>query len=64
MSITAASTSDIKRRDAASRLIVLAIDMLDEEPEQIVRDYLDHALGALQRVRQVDRSNEKEGNPK
>lgn len=58
MSTSAASTSDIKRRDAASRLIALAIDMLDEEPEQIVRDYLDHALGALQRVSEADRANE------
>lgn len=62
--MTAASTSDIKRRDAASRLIVLAIDLLDEEPEQIVRDYLDHALGALQRVNEADRANEVEVRPK
>ena len=55
MSIGAASTSDIKRRAAASRLILLAIDMLDEAPEQIVRDYLNHALGALERVRAADR---------
>ena len=39
------------RRTEATRLIALALDMLDDEREQIVRDYLDHALGALERVR-------------
>ncbi len=60
MNTSATSTNGIKRRNAASRLIVLAIDLLDEEPEQIVRDYLDHALGALQRVSEADRANEEE----
>ena len=62
--MTAASTSDIKRRDAASRLIAVVIDMLDEEPEQIVRDYLNHALGALERIREADRASDGEVRPK
>lgn len=64
MNTSSTSTSDIKRRDAASRLIVLAIDLLDEEPEQIVRDYLAHALGALERVREADRASDGEVRPK
>lgn len=43
------------RRDDAAQLIAVAIGMLDEEREQIVRDYLHHALGALDRVRAADR---------
>lgn len=39
------------RRTEVRRLIALALDMLDDEREQIVRDYLDHALGALDRER-------------
>ena len=54
MATSASSTRDDRRRDQASRLIALTIDMLDEESEQIVRDYLDHALGALERVREAD----------
>ena len=54
MNTSAASTNNIKRRGEASRLIAVAIDMLDEESEQIVRDYLNHALGALERVRDTD----------
>ena len=50
---TVSATGD-KRREQASRLIALAIDMLDDQSEQIVRDYLDHALGALKRVRDAD----------
>ena len=53
MDRTASATGD-KRREQASRLITLAIDMLDDQSEQIVRDYLDHALGALKRVRDAD----------
>ncbi len=54
MATSASSTRDDRRRNQAARLIVLAIDMLDEGSEQIVRDYLDHALGALERVRETD----------
>ena len=54
MATSASSTRDDRRRDQASRLIALTIDMLYEESEQIVRDYLDHALGALERVRGAD----------
>lgn len=39
------------RRLEAHRLIALALEMLDDEREQIVRDYLGHALEALQRLR-------------
>ena len=45
---------DDVRRDDAARLIAVAINMLDEDREQIVRDYLNHALGALERVREAD----------
>ena len=54
MATSVSSARDDRRRDQASRLIALAIDMLDENSEQIVRDYLDHALGALERVRAAD----------
>ena len=54
MKTSALSISDGKRREQASRLIELAIDMLDTDPEQIVRDYLAHALSALERVRDAD----------
>ena len=64
MNTSAAWTGNIKRRGEASRLIQLAIDMLDEEPEQIVRDYLNHALGALERVCEADRRHEGEVRPK
>ena len=60
MNTSAASTDNIKRRGEASRLIAVAIDMLDEESEQIVRDYLNHALGALERVREADRASDGE----
>ena len=63
MNTSAATTSNIKRRGEASRLIALAIDMLDEEPEQIVRDYLNHARGALERVCEADRANEAAARP-
>ena len=53
MERTVSATGD-KRRAQASRLIALVIDMLDDQSEQIVRDYLDHALGALERVRDAD----------
>ena len=39
------------RRTEAQRMIALASEMLDGEREQIVRDYLDHALAALERLR-------------
>ena len=42
------------RREDAARLIAVTINMLSEEREQIVRDYLNHALGALERVRETD----------
>ena len=38
------------RRAEAGRLVALARDMLDGEQEQIVGDYLAHALGALNRL--------------
>ena len=49
---------DEARRDDAAQLIAVAINMLDKESEQIVRDYLDHALSALKRVRGADHENE------
>lgn len=36
------------RRLESRRLIALALETLDEEHEQIVRDYLNHALCALE----------------
>lgn len=63
MNTSATSTSNIKRRGQASRLIALTIDMLDEESEQIVRDYLGHALSALERVCEAGRTNEGEVRP-
>ena len=47
---------DDARRDDAARLIGVAINTLHEESEQIVRDYLNHALGALERIRAADRT--------
>lgn len=38
------------RRAEVERLIALALDQLDEENEQIVRDYLGHAIAALRRI--------------
>ncbi len=43
-------------RMEAERLIALAIDLLDKDREQIVRDYLNHALSALDRVREDEPS--------
>jgi len=40
------------RRTETARLVALARDMLDGEQEQIVGDYLAHALGALNRLRE------------
>ncbi len=40
------------RRAEAARLVALARDMLDGEQEQIVGDYLFHALSALNRLRE------------
>ena len=45
---------DDVRRDDAARLVAVAINMLNEDREQIVRDYLSHALAALERVRETD----------
>ena len=41
------------RRAEAARLVALARDMLDGEQEQIVGDYLAHALGALDRLSEL-----------
>ena len=49
---TPASLNPRAGRDEIARLIALAIDMLDKDREQIVRDYLAHALSALDRVRE------------
>ena len=40
------------RRAEAARLVALAHDMLDGEHEQIIGDYLVHALSALDRLRE------------
>ena len=53
MATSVSSERDDRRREQASRLIALTIDVLDEDSEQIVRDYLTHALGALERVREA-----------
>lgn len=47
---------DDARRDDAARLIGVAINTLNKECEQIVRDYLNHALGALERIDAVDQT--------
>jgi len=53
---TEAHSADEARRLEARRLIALAHDMLKPEREQIVRDFLHHALGALERCqREEDR---------
>ena len=44
---------DWRRRDDAAKLIAVTINLLDDDREQIVRDYLNHALGALDRIRQA-----------
>lgn len=44
---------DRGRRDDAAKLIAVAINLLEDDREQIVRDYLNHALGALDRIRQA-----------
>ena len=41
------------RRAEAARLVALARDILDGEKEQVVGDYLMHALAALDRLREL-----------
>ena len=45
---------DRTRYGEVERLLSLAHDMLDDGREQIVRDYLRHAIAALDRIREVE----------
>ena len=42
----------VTRHTEIARLVALARDMLDGDDEQIVADYLSHALRALNRMRE------------
>ena len=48
---------DASRRSEVERLLELALKMLDQEREQIVGDYLGHALNALGYIRQTEGAN-------